>query len=125
MSCSSCSNNAPATLIYSCSGAADVGEISDRVARALSREGVGKMSCAVGVGAGIQPLRNSALSAGRVLAIDGCAVRCVAKAMAEAGVTDYVHVELGSEGFAKGQTPADERNLSRALEILRTRLAAA
>lgn len=126
MSCSNtCSSSTPATMIYSCSGAADVGEIADRAARSLAREGVGKMSCAVGVGAGINSLRNTALSADRVLAIDGCAVRCVAKAMAEAGVTDYVHVELGSEGFAKGQSPADERNASRALEILRTRLAAA
>lgn len=124
MSCSSCSNNAPATLIYSCSGAADVGEIADRTARSLTRSGAGKMSCVVGVGAGIQPLRNSALSAGRVLAIDGCAVRCVAKAMAEAGVTDYVHVELGAEGFVKGQSPATDANVEKAVGIVLGRLAA-
>ena len=37
-------------VIYACSGAADVGEIADRTARHLAREGKGKMSCAVGVG---------------------------------------------------------------------------
>jgi len=124
MSCSSCSS-APTTLVYSCSGAADVGEISDRVARALSREGIGKMSCAVGMGAGVQSLRNGALSAGRILAIDGCATRCVAKALAESGVTEYVHVELGSLGFGKGASPATEENVAKASEIARQRLAAA
>lgn len=122
MSCS-CSS-APATVIYSCSGAADVGEIADRCARNLSREGVGKMSCAVGVGAGIQSLRNGAVSAGRILAIDGCATRCVAKALAEAGVTEYVHIELGSVGFAKGKSPSSEENIERACSAARKRLAA-
>jgi uncharacterized metal-binding protein len=124
MSCS-CSASAPATLIYSCSGAADVGEIADRAARLLAREGVGKMSCAVGVAAGIGSLRNGALSAGKVLAIDGCATRCVAKAMSEAGVTDCVHIDLGSEGFAKGASPASEENIARACGRVRRRLVAA
>ncbi|PIS30929.1 hypothetical protein COT42_02075 [Candidatus Saganbacteria bacterium CG08_land_8_20_14_0_20_45_16] len=38
-------------LIYPCSGAADVGELSDRVARKLSKKGVGAMACLAGVGA--------------------------------------------------------------------------
>lgn len=124
MSCPSCSG-APATLLYSCSGAADVGEISDRVARILTREGLGKMSCAVGVGAGVPSLRNAAVSAGRILAIDGCGTRCVAKALAESGVTDYVHLELGTAGFAKGASPATEGTVARACAIARSQLAAA
>lgn len=123
MSCS-CSS-APVTAIYSCSGAADVGEIADRTARALSREGLGKMSCAVGVGAGIQSLRNGALSAGRVLAIDGCSTRCVAKALVESGVAGYMHIDLGNEGFAKGESPASEMSIERACCVARERLAAA
>jgi len=124
MSCSSCTS-APTTMIYSCSGAADVGEIADRVARTLSREGLGKMSCAVGVGAGVQSLRNGALSAGRILAIDGCSAGCVAKAMAEAGVTEYVHFEMGVEGFGKGASPASEENVLKACGLARNRLLAA
>jgi len=115
----------PSTVLYACSGAADVGEIADRTARTLSREGLGKMSCSVGVGAGIQGLRNTALSAGRVVALDGCATRCVAKALAEAGVTDFVHLDLGSEGFPKGASPASAENVERACALARTRLTAA
>ena len=124
MSCNSCSSN-PTAIVYSCSGAADVGEIADRVGRTLSREGLGKMSCAVGMGAGVPSLRNAAVSAGRILAIDGCATRCVAKALAESGVTEYVHLELGSEGFAKGASPANETNVAKACAVARDRLAAA
>ena len=125
MSCSACSNNAPATLLYSCSGAADVGEIADRATRSLAREGFGKMSCAVGVGAGVQALRNGALSAGRVVAIDGCATACVSKAMTESGVTEFVHVQLGTQGLAKGQSPATQENVERAVQLIRSLAAAA
>jgi uncharacterized metal-binding protein len=124
MSCSSCSST-PVTMIYSCSGAADVGEIADRTARTLSLEGVGRMSCALGVGAGVQSLRNGALSAGKVLAIDGCATGCVAKAMELSGVTEYVHLELGSAGFDKGKSPASEENVRKACDLARERLASA
>lgn len=125
MSCSACSDKAPVTLVYSCSGAADVGEIADRAARSLVREGFGKMSCAVGVGAGVQSLRNGALSAGRVVAIDGCATGCVSKAMTESGVTGIVHIELGSLGFPKGQSPASPENVERAIAAIRAKAALA
>lgn len=38
-------NNTKTRLIYSCSGCADVGEIADQVARKLTRDGYGKMTC--------------------------------------------------------------------------------
>ena len=105
----------PTLMIYACSGAADVGEIADRTARHLAREGKGKMPCAVGVAAGVPSLRNAALSAARVLAIDGCAVQCVAKALSSADVKGFSHLELGQAGFAKGQSPANDANLERAV----------
>lgn len=124
MTCN-CTSNTPLTAIYSCSGAADVGELADRAARALARSGAGRMSCAVGVGAGVQSLRNTALSAGRVLAIDGCAVGCVSSALKQAGVAEFVHVELGRAGFPKGTSPADETNLAAVLALVQERLATA
>jgi uncharacterized metal-binding protein len=38
-------------LIYSCSGASNVGEIADRVARKLRAEGLGRMTCLASIGA--------------------------------------------------------------------------
>ena len=46
------------TLVFACGGAADVGEISDRVARKLNRDGVGKMFCIVGIEGGSPALWN-------------------------------------------------------------------
>lgn len=124
MTCSNCSS-IPNVILYACSGAADVGELADRATRVLSREGSGRMSCAVGMGSGVQSLRNAAVSAGRILAIDGCATRCVAKALAESGVTEYVHLELVAEGFPKGGSPATEENLGKVCGLARRRLEAA
>jgi len=40
-------------LIFPCSGAADVGEISDKAARGLTAQGHGKMFCLAGIGGNI------------------------------------------------------------------------
>ena len=47
-------------LIFSCSGVADVGEISDRAARMLSKSGAGKMFCLAGIGGNISGMIASA-----------------------------------------------------------------
>ena len=46
-------SKAETKLIYACSGAADVGEIADRVARKIASDGFTKMTCLAGIGAGI------------------------------------------------------------------------
>jgi len=45
-------------LIYSCSGAADVGEVADKLARKLSKSGIGNMFCLPVIGALFQDLLN-------------------------------------------------------------------
>ena len=48
--CSCNAESGPTALIYSCSGAADVGEIADRAARLLDAEDKAWMSCLAGIG---------------------------------------------------------------------------
>jgi len=38
------------TLVFACSGAADVGAVSDLAARELTAQGAGKMYCLAGIG---------------------------------------------------------------------------
>jgi len=99
-----CACNAGVKLIYSCSGAADVGEISDRSARALRKEGFGQSSCIAGVGAGLAGYVQSAKGADVNITIDGCPVGCARKIMENIGVTpvSYVVTEMG---YKKGSTP--------------------
>ena len=56
-------------LIFACSGAADVGAISDRAARRMTRDGVGKMFCLAGVGGQVEGIVNKTKAASKVLAI--------------------------------------------------------
>jgi len=76
-------------LIFACSGAADVGEISDRAARKMTRDGVGKMFCLAGVGGRIGPIMKAAGQASDILAIDGCPLNCVKECLQLAGFNNF------------------------------------
>ena len=58
-------------LVMACSGASDIGCLSDKVARKLRDNGVRSMKCLAMVAANNQPLIES-LKTANVLIIDGC-----------------------------------------------------
>ena len=66
-----CACSAAPKLIFSCSGAADVGEVADRAARELTRKGEGKMFCLAGIGGRVSGIMATTQAAARILAIDG------------------------------------------------------
>ena len=73
------------TLIFACSGAADVGAISDIAARQLTSEGAGKMFCLAGIGGRVSGIMESTRGAAQILAIDGCSLDCTKLCLEEAG----------------------------------------
>jgi uncharacterized metal-binding protein len=95
-------------LIYACSGAADVGEIADRVARRLRTDGVGPMSCLAGIGAGLSGYVQSAKGVGINITVDGCQVACAKKILEKIGVTPTSYI-LTDMGLVKGKTPVTEK----------------
>jgi len=99
------------TLIFSCSGAADVGEISDRAARKLSKEGAGAMFCLAGLGGKVEPIMKKTASASKILAIDGCNLDCVKLCLQEAGFNEFEHLRVTELGMEKGKSPATEENI--------------
>ncbi len=106
---SSACGTAP-VLIFPCSGAADVGDLADRAARKLTKDGTGKMFCLAGVGAHIDDMLATVKAAEKILAIDGCPKDCVRRTLEHAGVTHALHMRLTDLGHAKGASPAtDER----------------
>ena len=109
-------------LIFACSGAADVGEISDRAARKLSRDSIGAMFCLAGVGGRIEPIMKKTGSASKILAIDGCNLDCAKKCLENAGFTEFEYIRVTDLGLEKGKSPANEENISKvtskATEIL-------
>ena len=100
------------TVVYACSGCSDAGELADRIARRLSREGAAEMSCLAGIGGRVKPLVNKANGAGRILVIDGCPLNCAAHTLRLAGHQKFDHLELQKIGIRKGSCPMTEELVS-------------
>ena len=91
------------SLIYACSGCSDVGELADRIVRAVTKSGRIKMSCLAGLGAGIGSFVEQAKSTCRNVAIDGCRIGCAGKTLDNMGVK-HISFVLTDMGFKKGET---------------------
>ncbi|MCM8760562.1 MAG: putative zinc-binding protein [Candidatus Omnitrophica bacterium] len=98
-----CLCQANEVVILPCSGGSNCGQIANRVAVHLTEEGVGSLFCLAGIGAHISGMIESARSAKRLVAIDGCSVECAKKTLEHAGlnITDYIDVT--EEGIAKNK----------------------
>ena len=105
--------NGSSKLIFACSGAADVGEIADRAARKMAKQGTAKMFCLAGIGGRINGIINTSKSAEQILAIDGCIVNCAKASLEQAGFKEFKHVQLADLGLEKGQSPANEANVDK------------
>lgn len=68
-----CCNRGKEKVVFACSGAADVGELADKTARKLRKDGFGKMSCLIGIGAKLENFLQTAKNSHTII-IDGCSV---------------------------------------------------
>ena len=101
------------TLIFACSGAADVGEVADRAAREMTRQGIGNMFCLAGIGGGIEPILKKTAGAQKILAIDGCSLNCVKHCLEKAGLKKLSHLQLAAIGLEKGKTLPNDENINK------------
>lgn len=90
-------------MVLACSGASDVGHLSDLVARKLRDNGTRKMNCLAIVGADIMPSIERFKKA-NLLVLDGCPTACGKKALDRHNFTGYSHVVLTEMGYQKGKT---------------------
>lgn len=107
-----CICNTDMKLILSCSGAANVGELADLAARALSAKGGSVMSCLAGVGGRVPGIMMSVKAAARILAIDGCSLDCAKHCLEEAGITNIEHLRITDLGFEKGSVQINDNAIS-------------
>ncbi len=103
-----CACNAAPKLIFSCSGGADVGALTDLAARKLTRDGCGNMFCLAGVGGRVSGIMKTTEAASRILVIDGCPLDCAKKTLEEAGFANISHLRLSDIGFKKGRSEPNE-----------------
>ena len=103
-----CGCNAKSKLIFACSGAADVGALSDQAARKMTRDGTGKMFCTPGIGGRVSGIMKTTEAADVILAIDGCPLDCVKQSLIQAGFNVFKHLRLTDIGFEKGKTAVND-----------------
>jgi uncharacterized metal-binding protein len=103
-----------------------VGEIADRAARALQREGTARMGCLAGVAAGDPGILGMVGGADRLLVINGCPKKCAMQIVAGAGIDSAESLNLADLGLEKGQSEPTEANIElaaqRARELLGQRV---
>jgi uncharacterized metal-binding protein len=104
-------------LVFPCSGSSDTGELADKTARKMAKEGFGRMFCLAGIGAHIDGMIESTKSAGRIIAIDGCPVSCATKTLEHAGFKPESY-SLKEAGFQKGKTTVDDKSVEKILELI-------
>jgi len=109
-----CACQGGVTLIFACSGASDVGGISDRAARKLTADGAGKMYCLAGIGGRVNNIMMNTHAATRILAIDGCPLDCAKNTLEQADFKNFRHVRVTDLGMEKGKTPVTDENVAKA-----------
>ena len=104
--------SAAPTLIFACSGAADVGAVADSAARKLTADGAGKMYCLAGIGGRVPGILKTTAEADKILAIDGCPLDCTKLSLEEAGFREFEHMKVTDLSLEKGKSPATDENIT-------------
>ena len=91
-------------IVLACSGACDLGQLTDIVARKLRDNKVRKMNCLAAVAADVKPTIE-AFKVANLLMLEGCPVDCGKKILDNAGISNYSHLRMTDLGYVKGQTP--------------------
>jgi uncharacterized metal-binding protein len=95
-------NSKNKSTIFSCSGASDFGEISDKLARKLNDEGLGNMSCIAGIGASGKSFIGDTTDTRSIFVIDGCGSQCGKKCLEKNGLIVKNHIVVSD--FKKSDT---------------------
>jgi len=103
-------------LLFTCSGASNVGQIANQAVVKLDQEGVGRMFCLAGIGGHVSGILESTKTGKMIVGVDGCPVACAKKALEHAGfdIHEYLQVtELGVEKIHNFNfSPADIKRVT-------------
>ncbi|MDZ7667426.1 MAG: putative zinc-binding protein [Desulfotignum sp.] len=87
-----CGCNQPDIMLLACSGGTCEGQLANRAAWELTKEGLGRMFCLTGIGAHVSGFMQSAKDVAQVVVIDGCDTACARILLENAGVAVTRHV---------------------------------
>ena len=96
-----CETPEKTTVIFACAGASNVGQITNEAAKLLDTQGVGRYFCLAGIAARVSGMIESAKAAGKIIALDGCAVGCAWGTLKLAGFTPDHYLKVTDLGIEK------------------------
>jgi len=91
----------PKRIIFACSGASNVGELSNAAAVALTNEGFGNKACTASLAIRTPSVMKKVEDADGIVVIDGCPVECAGKIAAGAGIEPDQHIVVTELGITK------------------------
>ena len=102
-----CCGGAENTLIFACSGASNVGQLTNDVALRLAENRLGSMSCIAAIGAHLDGFVVSAQDCDRLVVVDGCERTCALLTFRQVKVEPHIHITLTDHVFEKkhGEKP--------------------
>ena len=118
----SCTSGDAPSVVLACSGASDVGEITDLAARKLAAEGAATMLGLAGISGRVSGIVAGAKAAPARLAIDGCPVDCARKILEKADLGKFEHLRLSDLGMERGESPITDARIKEVVNGARTRL---
>jgi uncharacterized metal-binding protein len=98
-----CACDAAFVGLYACSGGSNVGQMTNKVAVELTKQGKGKIMCTVGIGAAVPGIMKSTEGTDEIVAIDGCSLVCAKKSLERAGFSVNKHIVLTELGIQKNK----------------------
>lgn len=98
-------------MIYACSGGSNTGQITNEMAKNLSSQGYGSMTCGIGMGADLSGFIVSAGEADKNIVLDGCSVSCLKKVFDRHKIKDFDHYILTDMGIKKDKNLSPDAGL--------------
>ena len=88
-------------VILPCSGAGNVGQLTNEAGVALNREGFGKLYCLAGIGSGLAEFIAEARKARILIAVDGCQLGCARLLLEKSDMPCTHHLVVTDLGIEK------------------------
>lgn len=99
---SNCCTSDADRFVVACSGASNVGQVSNSLAIKIAQEGIAKMTCLAALGANLPAYIESVIGSDLVV-IDGCSVACAKKIVDQVGCNGYTYLTVTDFGVEKAK----------------------
>lgn len=110
-------------MLLACSGASNVGHLTDLAVRELVRRGVARMGCLAGVASRHEVTRKALREAQWIVVLDGCPGECARRCVTQAGIENALFLRADLLGMKRGITPVNEENVRRLADAVCQELA--